>query len=175
VSSRLYWVVLLLIAVAAVAGCDSSSNPSSPSSVSGGNPAGAWIDVPFSASTFSTNSTGSITPTTVPYVYRYAVIGHTMTFQASAQIVVNNGTTIEIRFAIPGGYTARAYDPISGNDGDQAGTDAVWNWAGMAGQAAAFIDVPHNAVSVQRWDGTAAAAFPQAVCFVRFSIMIPVN
>jgi hypothetical protein len=155
----------------ALAGCNSSSSPSSASPVAGGD----WTDVPFSAGNFSTNDAGSITPTTVPYVYRYAIVGHTMLFQGSAQIGVNNDTTNEIRFAIPDGYTARAYDPISGMDFDQARTGAVWNGGGTAGSAIAVIDTRHNVISVQRWDGVPAAPFPHTTCFVGFSIEIPLN
>jgi len=137
---------------------------------------GDWIDIAFNGANFTTNSTGSITPAAGghPYVYRYRLRGKTMTLQCAAKVAINNGSTNEIRFALPAGVTPRAYDPLSGSDENQASQAAIFNDGTNAGAAAAFINNAGKYISVQRWDGTAAGNYLNGSnTFVRFTIDIP--
>jgi hypothetical protein len=129
-----------------------------------------WIDVPFDVSNFTTNASGSITPLNEsPYFYRYVVFNNTMILQVTCKVLVNNGATTEVRIAIPGGYMA-SQTLLVGDGGSTAGIFSSGSTAGVIGL---FTTASHNYVSMQRADGTLAADFPNANCFFRFTLVIP--
>lgn len=149
----------------------SAPTPTLPSST-----VSSFTNIPFSASLFSTNSTGSITPTgSHPFVYRYSLISNIMLFEVGAGITINNGTTTEIRCAMPTGFGTQAYDPVSGTDDNQTGGAGTWNNNTTAGVTAVLISQVSNYISIQRSDGVLGAGFPSGTTvFVRFNIGLPV-
>jgi hypothetical protein len=135
-----------------------------------------WIDVDFNVSNFSTNSAGSITPNNVnPYTYRYRVIGKVMFLICAFKITVNNGTTTELRFTIPGRgkYELKQLASISTADTNQQRSTGIFNGTGAAGVCGTFINVQNRYVSLQRWDGIPAAGYPMGDNFCGFQIVIP--
>lgn len=135
-----------------------------------------WTDSTFTTANYTTNSAGSITPLNQnPYTFRYRVIGKTMWLKCSLRVTVNNGTTTEIRFRIPGTAALLPVTSISVADTNQQRSAGLWNDLNttLAGLAGCFINVQNRYVSVQRWDGVAAAGYPTNTVFVGFEVSIP--
>lgn len=135
-----------------------------------------WITVPFVASTFSCNAGGSITPLNVqPFALAYKVIGSTFWYSAAVTITVNNGATTELRVSLPSGFVPMVLPSVGVVQENRLGTAALWSSGGTAGAAGVFVNIKGRYVSVQRYDGSLAAAFPAAQCTIRFTLAIPLQ
>ncbi len=115
---------------------------------------GRWLDVPYDAANFFTNNTGSWTVLAANQIrYKYIVLDQLMILDvALINTTINNGTTTELKIAVPGGYLA------AGTQGTRSA--AIWNDnSPQAHVGAVFAQGGGRYVSIERWDALAAAGF----------------
>lgn len=119
------------------------------------NRVGLWQDVAFDATNFTTNGTGSITVDAADQQdFSFMRIDDMLIINLSlVGITINNGTTTEIRVKAPGGFV------LKGSHGVRSG-NTVWNNPATAETGALFVQGAGSFISLQRWDGIAAAGYP---------------
>ncbi len=135
-----------------------------------------WVDITYSSTNYSTNGSGLITPSSAaPNVYRYKLIGKTLLLTCTAKVAIGNGTTTEVRFKIPTTNTAKKVSGVGGVGDNTQRTAGVYSASGgTAGVTLAAINAVGGYVSVQRYDGAPAAAFPNGQdVTLGFMIQIP--
>lgn len=119
------------------------------------NRIGLWQDVPYDASMFTTNSTGLWTVLAGALQdFSYLRIDDFLIINLSIiNSAIGNGTTTELRVAAPNGFKLKGSHSVrSGN--------TVWNDPSIAETGALFVQGAGSFISMQRWDGIAAAGYP---------------
>lgn len=116
---------------------------------------GTWIDEPYDAAAYTTNSTGLWTVQQADQVdFSYLRIDDILFVNLSlVGTTIGNGTTTELRVRPPGGYLLNGSHAVRG-------AAPVWNNGAAAAAGALFVQGGGTFISVQRCDGTLGAGFP---------------